>query len=98
MSSEILEKGSMNIHSLIVSPSLSVISVFFDVVFNDLILKPNFELEKERLEKIRRKLVHATPFLRGKLTQMAGLKYAPELRFFPYKFGGSPTQILVWLM
>ena len=85
----------MNIHKLIVSRSMSAITVFFDVAFPDLLVSPNFEEEKERLEKIRRKLIHSAPYLRGKLTQVAGLKYAPELRFIPYKLGGSSSQVLV---
>ena len=77
---------------------MSVVTVFFDIVFPDLLEKPDYEVEKERIEMIRRRLVHAMPYLRSRLTQEAGLKYAPELRFFPYRLGGTSSQIFVRLM
>lgn len=95
MAEEVLQGGIIVIHDIKVSKSLSVITVFFEVTFLDLIKEPDFNREKVRIEEVKKKLVHAEPFLRGKLTQLAGLKYAPELRFIPYKLGGSQKQAIV---
>lgn len=92
--SAVLQNAFLNVHDLIVTKSISVINVFFTLTF---INKQEEEFEKIKAvhEDVRRKLVHAAPFFRSKLTQEAGLKYAPELRFFPYNIAGSPRQVLV---
>jgi hypothetical protein len=49
----------------------------------------NFEERKKLTEEVRKRLVHvryiqAAPYLRGRVTRILGLKYAPELRFYPF--------------
>ena len=78
-----------------ITPSLSVLTVFFDVYYHDLALTSNYAEEKERLEQVKRKLIHSEPYIKGKLTKTAGLRYAPDIKFVPYKFGGSPLQAIV---
>lgn len=43
----------------------------------------NRDLDKLRLveAELQKKLTKAVPFLKGKLTQALGLRYAPELKF-----------------
>jgi ribosome-binding factor A len=94
ISANILQDGYININKVVCSPTMSVVTVLFDVLFLNQ-LADSFEKDKQKLEEVRRKLVHAAPYFRGKLTQEAGLKYAPELRFIPFKLGGSPLQVIV---
>lgn len=92
--SVVLKNGFLNVHDLIISKSISVINVFFTLTFLDK-FEEEFEKVKAIHEDVRRKLVHAAPYFRSKITQEAGLKYAPELRFYAYNPSGSSRQVLV---
>ena len=93
---DVPNEGLLNVTKVFLSPSLSVVTVLFDVTF--LNQKISIDDQRSKIEAVRRKIIHSIPYLRGRLTQEAGLKYAPELRFFPYRLGGSTTQIFVRFM
>lgn len=89
-----MENMMISVHDIIISKSLSVIHVFFTVDYFEIEERP-FEQVKKKNEEIRRKLVHSAPYIKGQLTQKAGLKYAPDIRFYVYDPRGSPRQVLV---
>jgi ribosome-binding factor A len=84
----------ISIHDIILSKSFSVINVFFTLDFIET-KQRSFTEMKEKHEYVRRKLVHSSPYLKAQLTEKAGLKYAPDLRFYPYDPAGGPIQVLV---
>ena len=89
-----MENMVISVHYIIITKSLSVIHVFFTVDYFEIEDRP-FDQIKTKNEEIRRKLVHASPYIKGQLTQKAGLKYAPDIRFYAYDPRGTPRQVLV---
>jgi hypothetical protein len=83
----VLKRHRVIVHSVDMNPSMSLCYAFFEV-YGENMTEP---VDPEIQEAIRRRLIHSVPFFRGKLVQNAKLKYAPDLRFVPYKFGMPKT-------
>jgi hypothetical protein len=89
VSEQILLGTSICIHQVKINSIASYVNIFFEVFKPDPKIINNFEERKKLTEEVRKRLVHvryiqAAPYLRGRVTRILGLKYAPELRFYPF--------------
>ncbi|CAG9327535.1 unnamed protein product [Blepharisma stoltei] len=91
---EVFQNGFIEVFKVNLSPSMSVCTIFFDMFFPSISNRVDDPKRKEAIETVRRKLIHSSPYLRSKLTNCVGLKYAPELRWIPWTIGADQSQIL----
>ena len=89
VSEQILLGASICIHEVKINSIASYVNIFFEVFKPDPKIINKMEERKKLTEEVRKRLVHvrytqAAPYLRGRVTRILGLKYAPELRFYPF--------------